>query len=87
MCVHLPTCNSLFIHHSSCIPTEGSIISSPASESNLLQWLSTILQYMFTGFWVLPVFWMSKPINGMWFQVSGSVLAQLTTLHWSYPVA
>ena len=44
------------------------IISNP-SESGILQWLGTILSYIFNGFWVLPVFWISKPINSIWFQV------------------
>jgi etoposide-induced 2.4 mRNA len=46
----------------------GVVISSPPSESHLLQWLATILHYLFTGLWVLPVFWISKPINVIWFQ-------------------
>ncbi|CAI7997609.1 Etoposide-induced protein 2.4 homolog [Geodia barretti] len=46
----------------------GLVISSPATESHLLQWLATFLHYLFTGLWVLPVFWISKPINVIWFQ-------------------
>jgi hypothetical protein len=46
----------------------GLVISSPATESHLLHWLATFLHYLFTGLWVLPVFWISKPINVIWFQ-------------------
>lgn len=45
------------------------IISDP-SESGILPWLGVILSYTFNGFWVLPIFWISKPINSIWFQVS-----------------
>lgn len=45
------------------------MISDP-TESSILPWLSIILSYIFTGFWVLPIFWISKPINSIWFQVS-----------------
>ena len=45
------------------------VISDP-SESGILPWLGVILSYTFTGFWVLPIFWISKPINSIWFQVS-----------------
>lgn len=55
----------------SLIPT--GIISDP-SQSGILQWLGTILSYVFTGFWVLPVFWISKPINSIWFQVNCQVM-------------
>lgn len=53
------------------------IISDP-SQSGILQWLSTILWYLFTGFWVLPVFWISKPINSIWFQDIASTVFQET---------
>ena len=49
------------------------IISNP-SESGILQWLGTILSYIFNGFWVLPVFWISKPINSIWFQVKWAII-------------
>ena len=45
------------------------MVSDP-SESGILPWLGIILSYTFTGFWVLPIFWISKPINSIWFQVS-----------------
>jgi etoposide-induced 2.4 mRNA len=48
--------------------SQGLVISSPATESHLLHWLATFLHYLFTGLWVLPVFWISKPINVIWFQ-------------------
>lgn len=41
---------------------------SNSSESGILAWLGTILWYTFTGFWVMPLFWISKPINSIWFQ-------------------
>ena len=44
------------------------VIGDP-SESGVLSWLGTILWYIFTGFWVLPIFWISKPINSIWFMV------------------
>lgn len=48
--------------------TCAGLISDP-SESGVLQSMSTILRYTFTGLWVLPVFWVSKPINSIWYQV------------------
>ena len=60
--------------------SQGLVIYSPATESHLLQWLATFLQYLFTGLWVLPVFWISKPINVIWFQVIISFISLLNCL-------
>ena len=60
-------------------PTLLGVISDP-SQSGALDWLGTILWYMFTGLWVLPVFWISKPINSIWFQVNfDPLLASITS--------
>ena len=43
-----------------------STLVSP-SETGIFKWLTTVLWYVFTGFWVLPLSWISKPINTIWF--------------------
>lgn len=68
------------------VPRTG-VVSDP-SESGILPWLGVILSYIFTGFWVLPIFWISKPINSIWFQVSFNLGGKVGDyiLQWSSPL-
>ena len=34
-----------------------------------LEWLESIISYIFTGLWMLPMFVITTPINNLWFRV------------------
>lgn len=36
----------------------------------LWRWMGPLLSYLFSALWVLPLFWLSKPLNSLWYQVT-----------------
>ena len=56
------------------------IIGDP-SKSGVMTSMGTVLWYIFTGFWVLPIFWISKPINSIWFQACGVCVCVCVCFH------
>ena len=32
--------------------------------------MGPLLSYLFSAFWVLPLYWLSKPLNSLWYQVN-----------------
>ncbi|KAM7450928.1 Etoposide induced 2.4 mRNA [Porites harrisoni] len=34
----------------------------------LWKWMGPFLSYLFSALWVLPLYWLSKPLNSLWYQ-------------------
>lgn len=45
------------------------VSGSSSQHSNVWFWMGPALSYVFGALWVLPLFWLSKPLNSLWFQV------------------
>lgn len=43
---------------------------NPQQSLWLWRWMGPFLSYLFSAFWVLPLYWLSKPLNSLWYQVS-----------------
>ncbi|KXJ24974.1 Etoposide-induced protein 2.4 [Exaiptasia diaphana] len=44
------------------------VSGSTSQHSNVWFWMGPALSYVFGALWVLPLFWLSKPLNSLWFQ-------------------
>ncbi|XP_022798310.1 etoposide-induced protein 2.4 homolog [Stylophora pistillata] len=42
--------------------------SAPHQGLWLWRWMGPLLSYLFGALWVLPLFWLSKPLNSLWYQ-------------------
>ena len=40
-------------------------------------WMGPFLSYLFSALWVLPLYWLSKPLNSLWYQVIIIIMANL----------
>ena len=47
-----------------------SIASSTTSQNVVWNWMAPALSYIFRAFWVIPLFWLTKPLNNLWYQVT-----------------
>jgi hypothetical protein len=45
------------------------LFSNAGDEGGVASQVGYLLWYLFAGLWVLPLFWISKPLNAFWFQV------------------
>ena len=43
-----------------------------ALQQSALEWMETLISYVFTGLWLLPMFVICTPINNLWFRVCTS---------------
>lgn len=43
---------------------------NPQQSLWLWRWMGPFLSYLFSAFWVLPLYWLSKPLNSLWYQVN-----------------
>ncbi|EDV23544.1 uncharacterized protein TRIADDRAFT_58294 [Trichoplax adhaerens] len=46
----------------------GIFIPDSSYHIQLWFWIETLLSYTFKMLWVIPLFWLSKPLNSFWFQ-------------------
>ena len=46
----------------------------------LWRWMGPFLSYLFSAFWVLPLYWLSKPLNSLWYQASETSRLNFTSL-------
>jgi len=46
------------------------VLSGSTSHQGLWvwQWMGPFLSYLFSALWVLPLYWLSKPLNSLWYQ-------------------
>ncbi|XP_031566522.1 etoposide-induced protein 2.4 homolog [Actinia tenebrosa] len=44
------------------------VSGSSTHHSSVWYWMGPALSYVFGALWVLPLFWLSKPLNSLWFQ-------------------
>lgn len=45
-----------------------SITGSETAQSLMWGWMAPTLSYIFRAFWVIPLFWITKPLNNLWYQ-------------------
>jgi hypothetical protein len=45
------------------------ISGSETTQSLMWKWMVPALSYIFRAFWVIPLFWITKPLNSLWYQV------------------
>ncbi|KAL9963840.1 hypothetical protein ACROYT_G027390 [Oculina patagonica] len=41
---------------------------TPQQSLWLWRWMGPFLSYLFSALWVLPLYWLSKPLNSLWYQ-------------------
>lgn len=46
------------------------ITGSETAQNLMWKWMVPALSYIFRAFWVIPLFWLTKPLNSLWYQVS-----------------
>lgn len=46
------------------------LTSKSSSDSIVWLWIEPIMSYTFGSLWVIPLFWLSKILNSLWFLVS-----------------
>ena len=53
-------------------------------ESPVWLWIEPIMSYTFGSLWVIPLFWLSKILNSLWFLVSLQPTVDLTAHIFDY---
>ena len=51
------------------------LTSKSSNESVVWLWIEPIMSYTFGSLWVIPLFWLSKILNSLWFLVSLFIVA------------
>lgn len=54
----------------------GLLLKNEHSTSSALFWLEAVMKYTFRYLWVVPLFWLCKILNCIWFVVSKVVIIQ-----------
>ena len=72
-----------FIPASHLLKTEEStfilfaVLLTNKSDGVAWMWIEPIMSYTFGSLWVIPLFWLSKILNSLWFLVSKNFLSNI----------